>query len=84
MQVQRDVRPVHLVAPIVGTGKILLDFYGQPAILLTVLQLVELEVLVLQELPRRRGTSRRSTSPCSCAVLSETSFMSEKLSSFLR
>ncbi len=84
MEVEGDIRPVDLVAAVIGTGEVFLDFYCQSAVLLTVLELVQLEVLILQVLGKERRTSRRSTSLCSCAVLSETSLIREKLSSFLR
>jgi hypothetical protein len=84
VQIERYIRSVHLVASLIGTGKVLLDFYGQTAVLLAVLHFVQLEVLVLEQLRGELGTSSLSTSLCSCAVLSDTSLMREKLSSFFR
>ncbi len=84
MEVEGDVRAVHLVAALVGTGEVLLDLHRQPPVLLPVLHLVLLQVSLLQRLPRTTLTSSFSTSLCSTEVLSDSSLMRLKLSSFLR
>jgi hypothetical protein len=47
VQVQRNVRPVHFVASLVGTCEFLLNFDSQTTVFLTILELVHLEEVLL-------------------------------------
>lgn len=50
MQVQRDIRSVDFVAPLVRAREIFLYLYSQPSILFTILKLIQFEVFILQAL----------------------------------
>ena len=80
VQVETDVRPVNLVAPVVGAGEVLLDLDCQPPVFLAVLHLEELHVLLLQILRGGGVTSSLLTSACSWELFSDMSLMREKLS----
>lgn len=62
MKIERDIRAIDLIAPLIGTGKILFNFNGQPPILLAIFHLVKLEILFLQCLFNICFTSNLSTS----------------------
>jgi hypothetical protein len=84
VQVEGNVGAVDLVAALVGTGEVLFNLNGQPPVLFPVLELVQLEVLLLQPLSIAQPTSNFSISACNCAVVSDMSLISEKLTSFFR
>ena len=80
VQVETDVRPIHFIAAIIGTRKILLNLNSQAPILFAVLHFVQLHVLVLQLLSGSGGTYSLLTYACSCELFSDMSLMREKLS----
>lgn len=62
MKIERHIRAIHLVAPLIGTGKVLFNFNGQPSIFLAIFHLVKFEILFLQGLSNIFRTSNLSTS----------------------
>jgi hypothetical protein len=79
VKVEGNVRSIHFIASLIGTGKILLDFDCQSAIFFTVFHFEQLHVFILQQLFQLMITYSFSTSPWSWEVLSETSLIKEKL-----
>ena len=63
VQIERNIRAIDLVAPIVGTGEVFLDFNSQSSVFLPVFELIQLEILFLKSLDKTVLTSRFSTSP---------------------
>jgi hypothetical protein len=82
VQVEGDIRAVDAVALVVGTEEALLDLRRQPPVLLTVLEPVQPEVLVLQTLREQQRTSICVISSVSCDFLSEISLISAQWISF--